>query len=504
MRWASASRSPAMIASAAWFAWVARARAASGSRGRASRGAARLVEQALGGGERRDGIAGSGGRATGRQRRLRADAGRERRERPAVRRRRHGPSPRPWPPRRARRAGGPRPRRGSMPSRSTASRRRVARAMPSCARRRAMTASERFVATRLAPAGRLGLGRGDRLVRLGVVARDRGDGRGCVGAGDPGVLGGGRRAAGTQRLELRAERLELGRRRLLEIAQLVEALLLLVEQLRGVRRAGDDLLEHPLLLGRRLRLGVVEALPDLERRPQLAGGVGDGESIGGDLVLAPLGGRELDVVGGVLERLVHGEQRPVGVLAELGVGDARLLRPSAPVEQRPRDEDAAADEEQQREDRREVEAAAGRCGLALSTGGAVSPTGGTVGRIEPVDASPSASAPATAAPAKSPSARLGSTCSPRIASISSSVTSSSASPTHSASERSSTATSSSASLPPSDEVSAVPSVKERDVLHAGRVDERDEQLDVVRVLEARRAPARSSRHRRRTGRRPGR
>ena len=73
----------AMIASAAWFA------ASPGERrerveGPGLRGTLRLVEQPLGGGERRAGIAGCRRRATRGERRLGAHARGERRERPAV------------------------------------------------------------------------------------------------------------------------------------------------------------------------------------------------------------------------------------------------------------------------------------------------------------------------------------------------------------------------------------------------------------------------------------
>ena len=73
-----------MIASAAWFAWVARAGAASGSSGWASARAARLVQEPLRGARAADGIAGCGRRAARRERRLGAHAGSERRQRPVV------------------------------------------------------------------------------------------------------------------------------------------------------------------------------------------------------------------------------------------------------------------------------------------------------------------------------------------------------------------------------------------------------------------------------------
>ena len=205
-----------------------------------------------------------------------------------------------------------------------------------------------------------------------------------------------------------------------------------------------------------LRLGVVEPLADLERRPQLAGGVGDRQAVGGDLVLAPLGGGELDVVGGVLERLVPASSARFASWLSFACGRPPPSRSGAGRAARPQGA------------RRRRRSSAARIGVRLNPPPDGSPRpsrrrraarsrGGRHGAWQ--DRAGGRLAQGVGAGDRRAGevavGQVGLDASPRIASISSSVTSSSASPTQSASERSSTATRNSASLPPSDDVSAV-------------------------------------------------
>ena len=207
-----------------------------------------------------------------------------------------------------------------------------------------------------APASGFRVRRRDRLVGLGQVAGYGARGGRHVFRGQPGTERRGRRLPGAQGVDDRADRLELLRRRSFEVAELIEPLLLLVQQLPGGLGALEDLLQHPVSFGRRVWLGVVEQMSQREGGLELRGSLGDRVAIRGHLGVAPLRGSELDVVGRVLERLVRRQQRAVRVAVELvGVG-RRGLGPGAPIPGRPADEEHAAAKQQDHEHWREIEA----------------------------------------------------------------------------------------------------------------------------------------------------
>ena len=85
-----------------------------------------------------------------------------------------------------------------------------------------------------------------------------------------------------------------------------------------------------------LGVGVVELLAEREGGAELVVGLADRVAVGDDLGVAPLGGRELDVVRGVLERLVRREERAVGLAVERVEGRGLHGRVAATLEHRAR------------------------------------------------------------------------------------------------------------------------------------------------------------------------